>query len=764
MKDSMFRAAFAGAFASLLAAAAWGAPFRDGDRVVFFGDSITHHGRYHELVALYYATRFPDCDIRFYNAGESGGSAGSAMRRLADDVAALKPTQVAVMFGMNDVWRDCWPRTGCTSNLVQRQQAAVAGFKKATEALVGKIRETCGNPGVIYLTPSPYDQSCVVGGKPADLVCNDGLAILGNWVRARAASEGAACVDLQTFLRELNRREQLKRPSWSFMRLGEGAFDRIHPGAFGHQFLAYEFLRAQGAPAEVAHLSFEAGLGLTNETRNAVIADFASTPTSLVFTARERALPYPFDAETRRACDYVPFARDLNRETFRVVGLEPGLYELSIDGAPVGRWTTQDLSAGVDLAQNEKTPQFAQAQKVRALNAAQWSEQTKGRDARMWRLWQKGKAPVEDMAKYRAWFEAKYPDGPKDFFGHMAKRYLDYGGRLDEVDANAARLYGEMRAAARPAPHAWRLVRVGEEARATCAAAEPVANHAPSLLPTGRKWKLVWHDEFDGTELDTTKWGYRTNFWGQSAHWFARPEDNAVEVRDGLLLLKLVKRADGQFASPQLQTGELLWDYPHVQNRKGFWPLPKRRPAKFLHRYGYYECRFRLQRMPGWWSAFWMQTETQGVSLDPERCGVEQDIMESFTPGEILRHCYHMNGYGPDYRGFDSHRAYRYGRLPKGVKTRPCDTVVGTDRFVTIGLLWEPDGYTVFIDGRQSGFRHGTGPGEAVSQVPEFILLTTEAKWYRNDRMTGKGVPELEAAWKAGDAFAVDFVRVFDWE
>ena len=54
--------------------------------------------------------------------------------------------------------------------------------------------------------------------------------------------------------------------------------------------------------------------------------------------------------------------------------------------------------------------------------------------------------------------------------------------------------------------------------------------------------------------------------------------------------------------------------------------------------------------------------------------------------------------------------------------------------------------------------------GEAVSQVPEFILLTTEAKWYRNDRMTGKGVPELEAAWKAGDTFAVDFVRVFDWE
>ncbi|MBO6266827.1 MAG: hypothetical protein J6M06_01200, partial [Synergistaceae bacterium] len=43
--------------------------------------------------------------------------------------------------------------------------------------------------------------------------------------------------------------------------------------------------------------------------------------------------------------------------------------------------------------------------------------------------------------------------------------------------------------------------------------------------------------------------------------------------------------------SPQLQTGELVWDVPHEENPKGFWPLPKREKAKFAHRYGYYECR-----------------------------------------------------------------------------------------------------------------------------------------------------------------------------
>ena len=29
--------------------------------------------------------------------------------------------------------------------------------------------------------------------------------------------------------------------------------------------------------------------------------------------------------------------------------------------------------------------------------------------------------------------------------------------------------------------------------------------HADSFLPASKKWKLVWHDEFDGTELDESK-------------------------------------------------------------------------------------------------------------------------------------------------------------------------------------------------------------------------------------------------------------------
>jgi len=281
----------------------------------------------------------------------------------------------------------------------------------------------------------------------------------------------------------------------------------------------------------------------------------------------------------------------------------------------------------------------------------------------------------------------------------------------------------------------------------------PVKDHAPSLLPEGLKFKLVWNDEFDGDQLDQSKWGYRTNFWGQRAHWFATPEDNAVEVKNGLCRLKLVKKADGQFVTPQLQTGELIWDLPADPNRKSFWPFLKRQPPKFTHRFGYYECRCKLQQLPGWWSAFWMQTPDQGCTLDPVHSGIEHDIMESFEPGVVIPHCFHYNGYGADYKGF---------KTPRVKKNEEASLNVDKTQFHVFGMLWEPDGYTCFVDGVQHGPKVGKEGNEAVSHTDEFILITTEAKWYRNNRMTGKGVPELEATAAAGDAFEVDYVRVFD--
>ncbi len=290
-----------------------------------------------------------------------------------------------------------------------------------------------------------------------------------------------------------------------------------------------------------------------------------------------------------------------------------------------------------------------------------------------------------------------------------------------------------------------------------CAALLSSANVPEPLR--ARTCRLVWQDEFEGEALDESKWSYRTNFWGRSAAWFARPEDRAVELREGCAHLRIVRRADGSFCSPQLQTGGLLWD--ELNPGQGFgvvWPFNPRVAPKFMHRFGYYECRAKLQSRKGWWTAFWMQSPANGATLDPRRSGVECDIMESFEPGRYIVHAFHYNGCGKEYRRFNAQRA-PYTPTPEGAFK--VSYPISTNEFHTFGLLWEEDGYTVFIDGRQSGYKVGREGDEAVSETEQFILISTELKGFRQN---GRPDPEVEAAWRAGDEFVVDWVRVYDVE
>ena len=80
--------------ASLLAADAFA--LRDGDRVVFYGDSITDQRRYTSFVETYVVTRFPKLDIRFVHSGwggdrVSGGGGGPIDVRLVARCAAVQP-------------------------------------------------------------------------------------------------------------------------------------------------------------------------------------------------------------------------------------------------------------------------------------------------------------------------------------------------------------------------------------------------------------------------------------------------------------------------------------------------------------------------------------------------------------------------------------------------------------------------------------------------------------------------------------------------
>jgi len=289
-----------------------------------------------------------------------------------------------------------------------------------------------------------------------------------------------------------------------------------------------------------------------------------------------------------------------------------------------------------------------------------------------------------------------------------------------------------------------------------------LGNHADSFLPGDKNWKLVWHDEFDGTELDRSKWGFRLNFWGKPFPAFT---DEGV-VLDGRshLQLHLVKK-NGMFCSPHLQTGSLTYDIP--KDSGGFWPFGELENPKFLHKFGYYEIRCRLPKCDGWHSAFWLQAPGIGSHPEPEYAGVECDIMENYRQykdGRMIGGNI-WGGYGKNCRR-SGHFVWDHRETPDG--------------WHYYGVDWSPEGYRFYADGRLIGqvlppekehlkkietaneeagwLKEGSISIGPVSNVEQFILISTECHGYRE---TETYDPLLEKA-VLPDFFEIDHVRVFD--
>src|ERR1043165_8755371 len=76
---------------------------RDGDTVVFLGDSITAARTYGKIIENYTLLRFPDRKVRFVNAGRGGDTAAGGLARLERDVFARGATVLTVAYGINDI-------------------------------------------------------------------------------------------------------------------------------------------------------------------------------------------------------------------------------------------------------------------------------------------------------------------------------------------------------------------------------------------------------------------------------------------------------------------------------------------------------------------------------------------------------------------------------------------------------------------------------------------------------------------------------------
>ncbi len=353
-------------------------PFKNGDRAVFLGNSITDGGHYHSYIWLYYMTRFPYMDnLRIFNAGISGERAVDMNERLDADVFSKKPTVLMVTFGMNDTGYAEYNQDGADLYA----ELVYDDTKKHFEAMQKRLAGLDGVK-VVMLGGFPYDET----SKIETVVYKGKNAVMNRVVQMQkdaAVQHGWGFVDFSAPMQEASLRIQADDPMFS---LSFG--DRVHPDNDGNMMMAYLFLKAQGfSGKKVADLDIDAASAKVRFAENCTVSNVSRTKRGISFDYLAESLPYPLDTLHRGLGSrpqsmvdrLVPFTEDMNQERLKVSGLK-GEYGLYIDDQFLGTWSAEDLAEGINLAELTWSPQYQQALEVMYLNEMRWEIERSLRD------------------------------------------------------------------------------------------------------------------------------------------------------------------------------------------------------------------------------------------------------------------------------------------------------------------------------------------------------------------------------------------------
>ena len=326
---------------------------KDGDTVVFYGDSITDQRLYTTFVESYVLTRFPKLHIRFVHSGWGGdrvigGGGGPIQERLRRDVIRYKPTVVTIMLGMNDGrYKPYDPETFNT-------------FASGYLQIIRTLKMALPGVRITVIQPSPYDD---VTRQPLfEPGYNAVLVQYGEFVRQLAKQENLRTADLNTSVVAALTKANASDPSNAQKIIP----DRVHPGPAGHLLMAEALLKAWDAPATVSDVEIDTAGNPNSKSTAAEITGLQPSDRGVSWAQTDAALPVPVDWTdplVKLAVDSSDFLTGLDREMLHVTGLAPGTYKLNIDGSEIASYSADQLARGVNLA-IEQTAMLKQALEV----------------------------------------------------------------------------------------------------------------------------------------------------------------------------------------------------------------------------------------------------------------------------------------------------------------------------------------------------------------------------------------------------------------
>lgn len=287
----------------------------------------------------------------------------------------------------------------------------------------------------------------------------------------------------------------------------------------------------------------------------------------------------------------------------------------------------------------------------------------------------------------------------------------------------------------------------------------------PSFV--ARDYKMTFHDEFDGTKLDTTKWGYQYGCFDPAQRSQAQYTDSPdnVSVRDGFLFLTaryspMKTKWDGTQIPRTCKHGNTTYDAPFTSGMI----TTKTKDGKVLYAApgtGFYaEARIKLPSARPSWSAFW-GTGTKGAYP----ANGEIDVFESkgYDPSHLM-----SNVHTP--RIGDPTKTTQHQGMMKG------NTASSQSEFHTYGVRKTADAIEFYFDGtlthtvKMSDIK-GDNPfldkdNNLVLMLNQMVggsYLAKQSNWSDKTYVDAtKYADDYKSADGAGATMYVDYVRVYE--
>lgn len=320
----------------------------NGDRVTFYGDSITAQRYYTRDIQDFAETRYPTLQVTYRNAGVpgdkvNGGYTGDTATRVARDVKPWNPTVITVMLGMND------------GDYVPPDPKILANYESGYVKLLSLLRAAAPGARITLIENTPYDEithGTEFAGYMATTQQNAAAtATLGR-------RENLPVVDCFTPVKDLLERATAINPSMASLLV----IGRIHPSEPLHWIMAEAVMKAWHLDPLVSAVTLSASSQSATQTLRTRVSGVSAQTNSLSWDQQDEALPLPLNFEDP-LMNFLLAISDLSscdRETLKVDGLQPGEYNLMIDKTNVGAFSAEQLGKGINLALL-KTPMWHQA-------------------------------------------------------------------------------------------------------------------------------------------------------------------------------------------------------------------------------------------------------------------------------------------------------------------------------------------------------------------------------------------------------------------